>query len=73
MGQQQEIKEGSFIDATTSEKILLKNEEIERLQEQLALEKEKHEETRKQFSDLKEAYKIAEDRTENAIADREKF
>ena len=33
MGQQQELnlKEGSFIDAPTSEKILLKNEEIERL------------------------------------------
>ena len=38
MGQQQELeslKEGSFVDAPTSEKILLKNEEIERLQEQL--------------------------------------
>jgi hypothetical protein len=47
MGQQQEIKEGSFIDATQSEKLLLKNEEIERLTDQLAQEKEKHEETRK--------------------------
>ena len=39
----------------------------------MAHEKEKHEDTRKQLSDLKEAYKIAEDRTENAITDREKF
>ena len=34
MGQQQDLeslKEGSFVDAPTSEKILLKNEEIERL------------------------------------------
>lgn len=47
MGQQQEIKEGSFLDATQSDKLLLKNEEIERLTDQLAQEKEKHEETRK--------------------------
>ena len=29
--------------------------------------------TRKEFADLKEAYKLAEDRMENAVSEKEKF
>ena len=50
-----------------------KTDEIERLQELLDKDKESMEKLQKQVSDLHEAVKIAEQRTENAIAEREKF
>ena len=47
MGQQQDTESSIDSSALINETILLKNEEIERLVEQLAQEKAKHEETRK--------------------------
>lgn len=55
------------------EQIQEKNEEIERLQDLLEKEKEMLNEAHKEIADLKEAYSIAEERTANAIQDREKF
>lgn len=51
----------------------MKNEEIERLQEALAKEKSSHQDLKKEFTELKEALRIAEERMENAIAEKEKF
>ena len=50
-----------------------KTDEIERLQDLLEKEKEALSNLQKKVADLHEAVKIAEQRTENAIAEREKF
>lgn len=50
-----------------------KQVEIERLQDMLEKETENLVESRKALADLKEAFKIAEERTNSAIQDKEKF
>lgn len=55
------------------EELQIKQEEIERLTELLAKEKEKLNQTQKQVADLNESVKLAEERTMQAIEEREKY
>ena len=50
-----------------------KQDEIERLQDLLEKEKDELKDTRKQVATLSENLQIAEQRCENALAEREKF
>jgi len=50
-----------------------KEDEIERLQFLIEQDKEALATTQKQVADLNEAVKLAEEQTEKAISDREKF
>ena len=75
--EEEEKNDESTVDSTANmvpiEQYQDKTDEIERLQDQLEHTKEQLEKYNKQVSDLHEAVKIAEQRTENAIAEREKF
>lgn len=55
------------------EELQVKQEEIERLTELLNKEKEKLIFTQKQVADLNESVKLAEERTMQAIEEREKY
>ena len=74
------MEEEEKLDESTQDSTMIpiellqeKTDEIERLQDMLDKDKESMEKLQKQVSDLHEAVKIAEQRTENAIAEREKF
>ena len=67
------VSNQDWYSSSEKEALLLKDEELERLTEALAKEKEAHAQTRKEFADLKEAYKLAEERTENAVTEKEKY
>lgn len=56
-----------------NEQLIDKQDEIERLQDMLEKEREQLVLAHKQVADLKEAFAISEERTQNAIQDREKF
>jgi len=71
---QEELAEPTTADSSLIvEQLQDKQDEIERLQDLLEKEENQLSETQKVLADLKEAYTIAEERTQNAIADREKF
>ena len=55
------------------EQLQEKQDEIERLQDLIKMDKEALKEEKKKIADLNEACTLAEERTENAISDREKF
>jgi len=50
-----------------------KQDEIERLAEQLEKEKERYEEAVKEASDINEEIRIAEERMQHALAEKEKM
>ena len=71
IGKQQEAAEAD--KGNLMEVIEDKQDEIERLKDELEKQRLKLIESQKQVADLSEAIQIAEERTANAISEREKF